>query len=63
LSAIVDRTNVTARVRSPKSSPRTPRTRKTIAAITVPSTAATRPAAGKVQRNGTSRAVASVAVV
>jgi hypothetical protein len=62
-SAIVDSTKVTASVRRPKSSPRTPRTRKTTAAMPVPSSAATSPAAGRVHRKGMPSAIVSVAVV
>ena len=62
-SAMVDSTNVTARVRRAKSSPRTPYTRKTTAATATPKIAATRPATGSVQRNGMPALVVSVAVV
>ena len=62
-SAIVDSTNVMASVSRPKSSPRTPRTRNTTAAMPVPSSAATSPAAGRVHRKGTPSVAASVAVV
>src|SRR3989442_1218807 len=51
LRAMVDSTNVTASVRRPKSSPRTPRTRNTTAAMAAPRSPATSPAAGS-HRNG-----------
>jgi len=63
LRAIVESTKVTASVRSPNSSPRTPRTRKTTAAMMLPRSAATSPAAGRLSRNGVRNAVVRVAVV
>jgi len=59
----VPTTNVNASVTSAKSSPRTPLTRKTTAPSATPMRIATIAAAGNVQRNGTSKRVASVAVV
>ena len=56
-------TNVTASVSRPNSSPRSRFTRKTTAPMPAPSAAASTPATGSVARNGTPKAVASVAVV
>ena len=52
LSTIVARTNVTARVSSANSSPRSRRTRNTTAPIPTPKRAATSPASGRVGRSG-----------
>jgi hypothetical protein len=52
LPTMVPSTKVMASVSSAKSSPRTPLTRNTTAPRATPSSAATSPATGSVQRNG-----------
>ena len=63
LRTIVANTNVIASVSRPNSSPRSRFTRNTTAPMPSPSSPASVPAAGSVSRNGTLKAVVSVAVV
>ncbi len=63
LSTMVPSTNVTARVSSANSSPRSRRTRNTTAPIPRPRSAATTPAAGSVHANGNPKVTARVAAV
>ena len=63
LTTIVPTMKVTARVSSAKTSPRMPLTRKTLAPIAMPSTAATAAATGNVHRNGQFQRDISVALV